>query len=250
MILLYIVIGSAFGSFIHAWVVRTYAGQSIFAGRSKCTFTGKTLQWFENIPVVSFLIQKGRSRYAEKKLSWTYLAAEIGFAIGFALLALQANYQFTVELVFDFVVFCLLGFTFFYDIKFREIHDEWSTYPAVILALVIIGFGWQSLGSVVLGMIIGSGFFLLQFMVSKGKWIGGGDVRLGLLMGAVLGYPTIFLALMMAYVGGAVWSLILFAFGKRKLAGETPFGTYLSLATFVCMIWGTQIIDWYLNLLY
>lgn len=247
--IVYFVVGAAFGSFVHAWVCRKFAGTSVFSGRSRCIFTGRTLTWYENIPIVSFLIQRGKSRYADKHLSWTYFVSEVAFAVGFAIIAVHHEYRLSLEMVRDLVIFCYLGFIFFYDLKFREIHDAWSTYPAIVYLFMAMLFGWGEASNMLVAMVIGSGFFLLQYVISKGKWIGGGDVRLGLFMGVVLGFPRIFLALMLAYVVGALWSLLLIILQKKKFAEETPFGTYLSLATFVAMIWGEKIIDWYMEFL-
>ena len=85
--------------------------------------------------------------------------------------------------------------------------------------------------------------------LARGKWIGGGDIRLGLLMGVILGWPLTALALMLAYIAGAVASIPLILAKKKKLASKVPFGTYLTLATFVTMYWGAEILGWYLELL-
>ncbi|PIR04185.1 MAG: hypothetical protein COV59_03305 [Candidatus Magasanikbacteria bacterium CG11_big_fil_rev_8_21_14_0_20_39_34] len=242
-------LGACFGSFIHAWVYRKHHGQSIFRGRSKCIHTEKALRWFENIPLVSFILQGGRSRYTKERLSYTFFLAELGFALGFCLILLADQYAFSLLFFRNLILFCILGFTFFYDLKFGEIHDAWSTLPAVLLLPFAVFFGWQSFNSLAWGILIGFGFFFLQYMLSKGRWIGGGDVRLGFFMGVILGFPGILVALMLAYVGGALVSLVLVALKKKTLASQTPFGTYLSIATFATLLWGTAVIDWYLRFL-
>ena len=242
-------LGACFGSFIHAFVYRKYHGQSIFRGRSKCIYTGRTLRWFENIPLISFLVQGGKSKYTKERLSYTFFLAELGFAIGFCLLLYADHYAFSLIFFRNLLIFCILGFTFFYDLKFGEIHDAWSTIPAALLAPFYVFFGWQTVYSLVWGVGIGFGFFFLQYIFSKGKWIGGGDVRFGFLMGVVLGFPGILVALMLAYVGGALVSLVLVLLKKKTLASQTPLGTYLSMATFVTMLFGNSIVDWYVNFL-
>ena len=100
-----------------------------------------------------------------------------------------------------------------------------------------------------IGAIIGSGFFFLQYIISKGKWIGGGDVRLGFLMGIILGWPNILFGLFMSYILGAIAGLFLIIKNKRNIKSEVPFGTYLTLGTFIAMFWGEKIVGWYLGLL-
>ena len=93
------------------------------------------------------------------------------------------------------------------------------------------------------------GFFLLQFLISRGKWIGGGDIRLGFLMGLMLGWPYALVALFMAYILGALIGTGLLATGKKKMQSQIPFGTFLSLATLVALLFGSQLLNQYLSIL-
>jgi prepilin signal peptidase PulO-like enzyme (type II secretory pathway) len=101
----------------------------------------------------------------------------------------------------------------------------------------------------IIGIVIGAGIFLFQYVISKGKWVGGGDIRLGMLMGVILGWPRILVALFLAYILGAIVSLVMVVFKKKELQGSTPFGTYLTIGTFVTMLWGAKIVEWYVGLL-
>lgn len=103
---------------------------------------------------------------------------------------------------------------------------------------------WKNMA---LGAIIASGFFLIQYLLSKGRWIGFGDVIFGLLMGVILGWQKTILALCLAYIVGAVCGAILLLRKKAKKDSALAFGTFLSLATFVAMLWGEKIIAWYLH---
>jgi prepilin signal peptidase PulO-like enzyme (type II secretory pathway) len=97
--------------------------------------------------------------------------------------------------------------------------------------------------------LLASGFFFLQFIISKGKWIGGGDIRLGFLMGLMLGWPNILLGLFLAYILGTVISLPLVVLGRQNLKSQVPFGVFLSIATIFSLLWGDAIIGWYFRLL-
>jgi prepilin signal peptidase PulO-like enzyme (type II secretory pathway) len=97
--------------------------------------------------------------------------------------------------------------------------------------------------------IIGAGFFLFQFVISRGKWIGGGDIRLGLLMGFALGWPGILAGIFLAYIIGSLVGLYLLATKKKTLSAKVPLGVFLSPATLLILFWGEVLIDWYLGLL-
>ena len=121
--------------------------------------------------------------------------------------------------------------------------------PAMIFSLLfnlILGFLWWDL---LLGAVIGGGFFAAQYYLSKGKWIGGGDIRLGALMGFILGWKMLLVALMLAYISGAVIGIVLMALNKKKMSSEIPFGTFLAAATYVTIIHGEKILNWYFGLL-
>ena len=137
---------------------------------------------------------------------------------------------------------------FIYDLKWYLILDVVSL-PASAIVLVLnlwIGVSWQNL---LISAIIGSSFFLFQFIISRGKWIGGGDIRLGLFMGLALGWPMVLVAILLAYLGGSIIAIGFLLFGKKKWGSELPLGVFLSPATFIIMLWGQEILDWYLGLI-
>jgi prepilin signal peptidase PulO-like enzyme (type II secretory pathway) len=136
-----------------------------------------------------------------------------------------------------------------YDARYYLILDQ-TIFAASLVAVVcnvLLGVPWQGM---VIGALVGGGFFLAQFVVSRGQWIGGGDIKLGVLMGLLLSWPTILGALFLAYISGSIIGLGLVAGGKKQLGSQVPFGTFLTLSTFVMMLYGQQIISWYLAWFY
>lgn len=103
------------------------------------------------------------------------------------------------------------------------------------------------LGSVVMGIVIG-GFFTLLIIITRGKGMGGGDVKLGALIGLALGFPASLVALMISFLSGALFSLLLIFTGKKHFGQSIPFGPFLVLGSLVALFWGQQITDWYLKL--
>jgi len=248
----FIILGSIVGSFLNAWIWRTRMGMSIVCGRSMCPHCHHELGFFDLIPIISFFIRKKTCHYCHQKISWQYPFVEVSVAALFLFVAwvhADTAFQLSFFMIKDLVVVTLLTVIFVYDFLYLEIWDRTTTIPALILFPLSIFFGWVSWQSMLIGIGIGAGFFLLQYVVSKGKWVGGGDIRLGIFMGVVLGYPRVILALLFAYIIGAGISLLLIACKKKRLASETPFGTYLALGTCIALFWGDRIIDWYISLI-
>jgi prepilin signal peptidase PulO-like enzyme (type II secretory pathway) len=127
-------------------------------------------------------------------------------------------------------------------------------WPEIVWLGAILGFVFnffigQDLFQMAIGFAVGGGFFLLQYLISGGKWIGGGDVRMGAMMGIWLGWPVVILAIFLAYVTGAIFGLVLLTMKKKTLSAQIAFGPFLALATLFCLHHGEQILSWYLILL-
>jgi len=157
------------------------------------------------------------------------------------------NFKFLLLLARDWFLISVMIIIFIYDLRWYLILDI-ITLPAaaILLAMnLMLGYSWQSL---LFSAIIGSSFFLIQFVVSKGKWIGGGDIRLGLLMGLALGWPDALAAIFLAYFIGSIAGLGLIAFKRKKWGSEIPLGVFLSLGAVITLFWGDIILNWYLNI--
>lgn len=242
--LILVILGLAVGSFLNVVIYRLPRGLGFFKGRSFCPHCRHPLEASDLIPLLSFAVLRGRCRYCRKTISWQYPLVEVLTAIIFVVIYLKfgLSANFFVYLINS--LFLLL--IFMIDLKNYLILDS-ITLPAIILAflfnLLILK---SSLWAMVIAGIIGGGFFLLQFLLSRGKWIGGGDIRLGFLMGMMLaGWEKLILALFFAYLVGAIFGIILMVSGKKSLKSKMPLGTFLSLATLVVLLWGDNILNWY-----
>lgn len=245
-VILVIILGLVVGSFLNVVIYRLRVGVSFLGGRSYCPFCKHDLGLWDLVPVFSFIFLKGECRYCQKPISWQYPLVEIGTVAAFLLLYWQfgQGYEFFIYVIYT----CFLIVIFTYDLRYYLILDKISL-PAVIVAFLLSFFVLKiSLGHLLLGGLIGGGFFLLQFLISKGKWIGGGDIRLGVLMGMMLGYQYLLVALFIAYIFGSIIGLGLVLFGKKKWQSRVPFGTFLTAATFVSFIIGDLIVTFYKDL--
>ncbi len=245
-------LGLIFGSFIAAWVSRAHREISIWSGRSQCVACNYTLQAIDLIPLVSFLILKGKCRKCSNKISHHYFFTELFFAFGLTFLAWFFDASFFVlsfEFILSGIALFFLTAIFVSDLLYQEIPFSMTLPPAISLFFLSVFWGSGDYSSLILGAIIAGGFFLLQYLVSRGKWIGFGDVALGILMGVILGWQKTLLALFLAYVGGAIVSLILLALKKGNREMRIPFGVFLTTSSFIVLLFGNKIIDWYLKFL-
>lgn len=246
------VLGLSIGSFLNVCIWRTRENISIVRGRSMCPNCHFSVKWYDNIPLLSFILLKGKCRRCSKNISWQYPIIEFVTGILFLFVAWWHNGSscfLTLEMARDWMIISFLIFIFVYDFKHQEILSIPTIVLSIFLFLFSIPTGWNSWQNMLIGAGVGGGFFFLQYIVSKGKWIGGGDVRLGLLMGVILGWPDILFALFVSYIIGAISGLIMINRNKKDMKSEVPFGTYLTIGTFVTMFWGEKIVNWYLGLI-
>jgi prepilin signal peptidase PulO-like enzyme (type II secretory pathway) len=247
-------LGLIMGSFLNAWEWRLSVGKNVAKGRSMCPKCEHQLAWYDNIPAVSFLLLRGACRHCKAKISWQYPVVEIVTGLLFVFVFCFHGVQGLgtgdwVLVIRDLFITYFLLAVFLYDLKHQLIYDRMTLLPAGILFVYYLVTNHQSLVSMLLGVIIGGGFFLAQYLVSNGKWIGGGDIRLGVFMGVILGWPLILVALFLAYIIGAGVSVPLLLLKKKSFASKVPFGTYLVVGTFIAMFWGRELLDWYIGLI-
>ncbi len=240
------IIGICVGSFLNVVTFRTHENRSFLAGRSACRACGTPVAPYDLIPVLSYLILGGRCRACTASISPQYPLVE--FCTGALFLAFYLQDGLTAALARDLVFTVFLVVVFVYDARYMLILDRFTIPAAVAAVLFNVALG-QSVWSLLIGALVCGGFFWMQYVVSRGRWIGGGDIRLGAVIGLMLGWPNVLVALFLAYVIGAVYAVGLLVTGKAKMQTHIPFGTFLALATLVVMLYGRQIVGWYLGLL-
>jgi len=236
----FFVLGTVIGSFLNVVILRLKNKRSVFKKPSHCPFCKKKLAWFELVPIISFIIQKGKCRHCGKRISLQYSLVEFFTGLIFLLLFI---YQLPV---FWFLISCFLIVLFVYDLKHYLVPDK-IIYPAIIISFFYRL--WLPVPNYLLAAAIGGAFFLLIFLISRGKWMGLGDVKIGVLMGLVLGLSHLFIALFLAFLIGGAVSIILLALKRKTLKSEIPLGPFLTGATFITLLWGDILLNWYLNLL-
>ncbi len=246
------------GGIANARVMRTRESL-IFTTSRSCSICAQPAHPKEYLPVIGYFAVKGRCHKCKEIIPWQYPATEVVFALLFVVFAARALTLWGFELpayasssealllfVRDALVSCALILIFVFDYRAYIIPDR-LTIPAMIVAILCnVALGIPVMPILLGGLLIG-GFFAAQFLISKGRWVGGGDIRMGMLMGFLLGPWLGVVALLLSYVSGAIVGVGLLASRKREMGSHVPFGTFMALSTVVTMLWGQQIMDWYLG---
>lgn len=233
---------------------------SFLKGRSFCPYCKHTLNWQDLIPLLSFLVLKRKCRYCQKKISWQYPLVELATALLFVFIFSQivvSQGAFTASmalwLLWLFLVSCFLIIIFVYDSKHYIIPDK-VIYPAIGIALIYNFYKLltthYSLSTILTNFYAALGaalFFLLIILISRGRWMGWGDVKLVFFMGLFLGFPKILVALFLSFFIGAIIGVGLILVKKKELKSEIPFGPFLVAGTFIALFWGQELINWYLK---
>lgn len=239
-------LGAALGSFLNALVWRLPRRISLLEQHSKCPRCKHRLAGADLVPILSYLFLRGRCRYCHKPISWRYPAVEL--FTGLLPLMVIGAYGWSWATLSIILLTLVLEALFLLDTTYHIVPDS-ITVPGMAIALVVSLLLGRPFGVVALGAILGAGLFLVQYVVSKGTWIGDGDIRLGALMGLALGWKLVLLALLLSYVSGAIVGSALVATGKKRWKSQIPFGSFLTLATLAALLWGDALLDAYLHFL-
>lgn len=250
------VLGLAIGSFINAVVWRIHEHKSITRGRSECPKCHHQLQALDLVPVASWLALGGKCRYCHKPISVQYPAVEILTAGLFVLSYLQLlpmGWRGWLEFGVWLYVLTSLIIMSVYDLRWMLLPDV-VMLPAMAVALIPIGVNlitgqpWHVwAGPLLAATFVGGCFYLLAYL-SDGRWMGGGDIKLVTLIGLVLGARLTGVAMFVGFMSAALVSVGLLLAKVKKRSDHIPFGPFLALGCVVAMLWGHQIIDWYLRL--
>lgn len=280
-------IGIALGSFVNVLALRYQPDKKNswhnLRGRSYCDHCSKQLRWYELIPVLSFVIQKRKCRSCKKNLSWQYPIVELAMgliAVGIGIIFLHGfPYLLGVPTVIRYIsvafwlaISAVLAQAFLVDLYHRIIPNGsnlflfvagivWTVFLAVMYSSQRVGMGsflgsyaqlwqWDSiLVNHILGMIIASGFFFLIVLISRGKGMGMGDVKLIGSLGLLFGWPDIALIIIGSFVVGTIGVLPLLIMRKKKGKDAIPFGPFIVLASFAVMFWGAGLLQAYFDII-
>ena len=252
LIIIFAVLGLAVGSFLNVCIDRLPSNKSIVFPPSHCEACQHKLSAKDLIPVFSYLRLRGRCRYCQasvpRRLFWVELATAVIFAL------LCWHFQLSPELGVMIFYACLFIIILVIDLEQGLILNK-VVYPTMVVAFLLALYPWPWLNEslvmrvayAALGGGIGFAIFLLIALVSRGG-MGWGDVKLAALIGLATGFPLVFLAVIMGAILGGIVAVALMIAKKRKRREAIPFGPFMALAAMVTLVWGSNILSWYLNL--
>ena len=235
------------------------AEQPASKDRSRCLSCHHQLAWYDLMPLVSWVSTKGNCRYCKKPIGYFEPLMEIGTALFFVLSFVFWPFELTTTVeITRFVIWLvsgvMLAILFAYDAKWFLLPDR-IVFPLIGLSVVFAGLGLIGVTDIVPALIsmagavlILSGLYLFIWVVSKGKWIGFGDVKLGIALGLLLGqWELAFLALFLANLIGCL--IVIPGLATKKLSRTTqiPFGPMLIAGFFLAALFGTELISWYVS---
>jgi prepilin signal peptidase PulO-like enzyme (type II secretory pathway) len=229
-LLLAVLLGLVLGSFGTMVLHRMPQGES-FGGRSHCPHCGHTLRLLELLPLVSFLLQRGRCRSCHQPISWRYPLFETLSALVLALLVLTHRETSLLELLVLGGTAELLLFIAFYDAETQRIPDSFTALLVLFAlashALPLETVPLHELREAVLGLLTLLAFFGSLWILSRGSWIGSGDVFLGGAIGLLLGWPEVLVALLLTYSLGGITAAVFLLLGLVERKSRIPFAPFL-----------------------
>jgi leader peptidase (prepilin peptidase) / N-methyltransferase len=238
------VFGAMIGSFVSVVAHRVPRGESFVAGRSKCPSCGHQIAAYDNIPILSWLMLRGRCRSCKAGISPRYLLVELGLGLSFAG-AVAVLYGDLTQLAMGLVLLTALAAVTLTDLERRIIPNS-ILIVAGIAGLVIAVSDPSGLGQRVIGAAAAGGFFLVAALLYP-RGMGMGDVKLAALIGFFLGRavaPAVLIALL---AGAATGLLIIGAKGAAGRKQAVPFGPFLAFGALVGLLAGNEILNWYLD---
>lgn len=234
--------GLVIGSFLNVCIYRIPEGKTVVTERSHCMKCGYQLSWYDMIPVVSWLALRGRCRKCKARISAQYPLIEATNGILYVVVFLVCGVTWTS------VVYCLLGSALIVlsviDFKTYEIPFGINVFILVLGLIRTVSDRVDWLDHVI-GLLAVSVPLGIILLVSKGRAIGGGDVKLMAAAGLLLGWEKILLALIIGCIAGSIIHII-----RMKAAGADrvlAMGPYLALGIFISALWGDSLITWYLT---
>lgn len=247
--ILVFILGLIFGSFLNCLIWRIYKDESI-GGRSYCPNCRHTINWYDNVPVLSFIILRGRCRYCHKNISWQYPLVELTTAILFLLSFLKeaASPDLTLLILRDWFLIITLMIVFVYDIRWQLIPVNVLWVMSGVMFIINLFLGNNFLNLIIFGLF-GALFFWLQYILTKKRGIGEGDIWLGLFLGIV--FPSLgelILLLLVSYCIGSIVSLSLVIINKKGFKSKIALGPFLALGALTTLFFGTALINWYFSL--
>jgi len=239
-LILFLIIGLVVGSFLGVVTRRLPRKESFISGRSHCPTCSATINWYDNIPLLSFLVLRGRCRNCHKRISIRYPLIEL--ATGLGVLGIYIlNWQFPI---FFIIILLITISVFVIDFEKKIIPDELIFLGLGVTSVALL-LGWNdSFYLHFFGGFASALFLLVVHLITRGRGMGLGDVKYALFPGTVLGWPQSIVWLFISFLTGAGVGVILILLGKAKLGRHIAFGPFLAASFLVTLVFGNVLLKW------
>lgn len=241
-------LGLSVGSFLNVCVHRLPRRQSLVHPGSRCPHCGYELRWYDNIPVLSYLLLRGQCRKCRQPIAIRYPALELATLILF--LVHGAVFGWTALLAVRLVFACAMVVLFAIDLEHHLLPDA-VTLPGIAAGLLVSTVLPPGILDSLLGLLIGGGVLWLigeaYFRYSGQEGMGGGDVKMLAMIGAFLGWKLVLVTLVLSSVAGSLIGLLVIAFRRGGLKYALPYGTFLALGALAASLVGERLVNWYVG---
>ena len=245
------ILGLLIGSFLNVCIYRIPKGESIAYPPSHCTSCGNNIKSYDLIPVISWIFLRGKCRNCGEKISIRYALVEFTTAILFLLTYFQ--YGISIYLVRYLILIPFLIVIAMIDYDTMEVYTT-TTWIAIAMGIVLLGVNFylgEPVATYIYGGLLGAGTITFIILLSKlilgTEGMGWGDAEICGLCGLFLGFKLTLMMMFFSFIIGGVIGVYLLSFKKKNGRSEMPFGPSIIMATFLMMIWGEKILNWYLG---
>ncbi len=236
-------LGAAIGSFLNVLIFRIPEGQSIVLPSSHCQKCGHAIRVYDNIPIISYLILRGKCRDCREKISLQYPVVEAITAVMSVLIFVKFGLSF--KYLSSFIFTCALIVITFIDLRHQIIPDVISLPGIPVFFLLAVFFMNVTIWEALLGILIGGGcLFAIAFtyeVITKREGMGGGDIKLLAMLGAFLGWKSLFFVLFASSMLGAVVGISAMIMKGQDMKYALPFGPFLSIAAVAYLFVGEDV---------
>jgi leader peptidase (prepilin peptidase)/N-methyltransferase len=239
-----LVAGLLVGSFLNVVIARVPERRSLWRPGSACPGCGAAIAWHDNIPILSFLALRGRCRACAIPIPWRYPIVEM--VTGLLFLAAALMFGPTLDAAVAAALLAGLVAITAIDLE-RQIIPDVISLPGILAGILAsLASGRVSWLESILGIVVGGGLFLVIIVVSGGG-MGAGDMKLGAMLGAFLGWKVVLLSIFVAVVLGGALAVALMASGLRGRKDPIPFGPFLAAGGAAGLFWGERVVRWYVG---
>jgi leader peptidase (prepilin peptidase)/N-methyltransferase len=244
MLAAFVVAGLLIGSFLNVVIARVPEQRSLWQPGSACPGCGSAIAWYDNIPILSFLALRARCRSCRTPIPWRYPIVEAVTAILFA--AAGVAFGPTLDGAVAAALMAVLIALTAIDLE-RQIIPDVISLPGILAGVLAnLATGRVSWRESLVGIVIGGGVFLVIILASGGG-MGAGDMKLGAMLGAFLGWKVVLLSIFIAVLIGGALAVVLMATGLRGRKDPIPFGPFLAIGGAAGLFWGERVVRWYLS---